>query len=201
MRSAVLEKYVLATHRFEGLCHVREHISPDSKGLLSLLANLGDTIDVSPCLDTMNCCGAGDNVTSCCASGDGFAWDNATFLGQDATSTQMAATATTTRTMTVVATATAAGQVSARPSEAATCHNQSVALGAGLGVPLGLAVLAAVMLGYRMFSMRRNKQDQNTATPGAQSENANHRDQKTRPPELGGHVINELQGSGISQHE
>ena len=149
----------------------------------------------------MNCCGAGDNATSCCAGGDGFAWDNATFVTQDAASTTIAATATMTRTMTVLATATAAGQASASPSVAVTCHNQSVALGAGLGVPLGLAVLAAAFLAYRVFAMRRTVKNQNTAVGRVQSEKASHRDEKTRTQELGGHVINELQGSGVPQHE
>lgn len=147
---------------------------------------------MSPCLDTKICCGDGDNVTSCCANGDGFAWDNATFLGRDAAVT----TSTATSTITQLATATATQQTPTSASGANNCYKQSLALRAGLGVPLGLVLLSAALLGYRLFNLKYTRRDytergQNTTT-------VVRRTGRAIPAELGGHVVTELPGAGIS---
>jgi hypothetical protein len=94
--------------------------------------------------------------------------------------------------MTVLATATATEQPSVSTPEAVNCHNQSVALGAGLGVPLGFALLLAALLAYRLFNLRHTRTDQNTDMAHKHSEKAS----PANPAELGGLGITELPGSG-----
>lgn len=96
--------------------------------------------------------------------------------------------------MTIRATATSTEQASTSTVGAANCPNQNVALGAGLGVPLGLALLSVALLAYRLLSPRRTVRGDQTTDVVHQ-----HTDrEKPSLPELSGRVITELPDSGKS---
>jgi hypothetical protein len=92
--------------------------------------------------------------------------------------------------MTILATATATEPNSPSTPGGVNCHSQNVARGTGLGVPLGLALLSAALLAYRVWNLRQRR-NQPTDVAHQQSK-------KARPAELGGHVVLELPGSGNS---
>jgi hypothetical protein len=129
--------------------------------------NVGDTAIVSPCADFTNCCGTAENVTACCANGNGFTWVNATFVSEvqtpaagsvlSAVTTVVTATTTTTTTAfaanSAVATATSTSKSnSTEPS----CTSQNNSPGAGvLGTLLGLVVMASLVLAVLLSRSKR----------------------------------------------
>jgi hypothetical protein len=77
-------------------------------------------------------------------------------------------------------------------SGAVSCYNQGVALEAGLGVSLGLALLSVALLAHRVLNLRNTRKDQIKAPTHKPND-------KASPAGLGGHGVVELPGSRNSE--
>jgi hypothetical protein len=163
---------------------------------MSSLVTVGDWVSISPCGDRNMCCGTAENVTSCCVSGGGFMWLNATFLSEAQTAAPVSSSLTTTFTVTPITTVFASN--TAAGSTEFSCTSQNIALGAGLGVPLGLAMITAIILGFLLYRAKSAQHRQS----GNQSDGYEARE----PPrgrsvtELPGtYGIGEMPGSGVPE--
>ncbi|OCL05811.1 hypothetical protein AOQ84DRAFT_390636 [Glonium stellatum] len=126
------------------------------------------------CADQSLCCGAAENATTCCSQGGGFIFSNATFMGleQQTSSTTAVTTDTATGlatgpvavTETTTTTTTVAGISSTGSVNGKNCSQKEAAVGAGLGVPLGLALLTVV--GYIIYSLSVRKRAAENTNPG-----------------------------------
>lgn len=130
---------------------------------MSSLVTVGDWVAISPCSDGNMCCGTAENVASCCASGSGFMWLNATFLSEAQTAAPVSSSPTTTFTATAITTVFASN--TAAGSTEFSCTSQNIALGAGLGVPLGLAMITAMILGFLLYRAKRTQHCQSGNQP------------------------------------
>jgi hypothetical protein len=170
---------------------------------MSSLVAVGDQVAISPCSDRYMCCGTAENVTSCCASGGAFLWLNATFLSEAQTTAPVSSsptttTFTTTAIATVFASNTTAGSTSPSSSTEFSCTSQNVAPGAGLGVPLGLAMITAMVLGFLLYREKRAQHRQS----GNQSDGYEARGlpRGRSVKELPGtHGVREMPGSGVPE--
>src|SRR4051812_17020332 len=92
----------------------------------------------------------------------GFMWVNATLLAEAQTATRVSSSPMTASTITATTTAfasnTATGSTSTSSPPELSCTIQNIVLGAGLRVPLGLAVIAATTLGFLLYRAKRPRQ-------------------------------------------
>ena len=127
------------------------------------LVTIDNRVTISSCTDRTHCCDG--NISACCTNNEGFKWENSTFIepqtNREATSLVVETTTaikTTTTTIYLPANATSqpneATTSSASVLDNADCKSQSVTLGAGLGMSLGLAVTVALFLAWRLLGSR-----------------------------------------------
>jgi hypothetical protein len=153
------------------------------------------------------CCQNTTSTADCCASGVGFAWNNATWINykfvqqQDDFTFDLTSAYTTASTpksaSTAVTTTTAAstsGTTSAcstvGPTNTAKCSNNStVAIGAGLGAGLGVPLLIALAAILWLAARRKYEQPQ-TPVPVAS---------RFSTPEMHMHGYNEGSGAGFTR--
>jgi hypothetical protein len=102
-------------------------------------------------------------------------WANATLLSV-AQTTAPVSTATTT-------------VFASNSSTEFSCTSQNIALGAGLGVPLGLAVIAATISGFLLYKAKRAQHHDSNNQP--------HGYEAREPPQV--RSVKELPGSGVSE--
>ena len=154
---------------------------------MSSLVTVGDWISISPCGDGNMCCGTAVNVTSCCVSGGGFMWLNATF-----SSSSPMTTFTVTAITTVFAPNTTAG------STECSCTSQNIALGAGLGVPLGVTMIIAMILSFLLYRAKRAQHHQSGNQPDGYEAREPPRGRSVK--ELSGtYGIREMPGSEVPE--
>ena len=111
---------------------------------------------MTPCPNDNLCCGP--NPIRCCDSGGGFQWGNATFINLQtrAASGVQIRVVTTTVTSTATSTTTTTAEAGARDLTIMTkqLKHEKLALEAGLGTTLVLALLAVLILSIILFRRR-----------------------------------------------
>lgn len=118
--------------------------------------NAGSFALLTSCANRNLCCGAAENVSNCCNEGGGFFFSNATFMTfQQQTSTAVVTVSITVAPAVVTATTTVAAISSTGAVIGKECSQDRTALGAGLGAPLGLALL--LITGYIVHKLTTGK--------------------------------------------
>lgn len=124
--------------------------------------------DVNSCGDSKYCCQEASNTTSCCENNNAFRL-NANLIAQ--TSIASNAPAATSSTSPASSPSTSSPSTTS-PTPAHSKNHTNTALAAGLGVPLGLAVIGAMLFALHKYNQSRRQRSEEAATlPSKESQN------------------------------